>query len=165
MPRSLVLERGHFEAGIVPVADFLVNGAGTASDVINMKQYEFVRFVLFWGVGATGTNTLTIEACDDVVPTNKVAVPFWYRQSTAFGAIGGILFQPVPATGLLTTAGSNKIIELYTTAEYIAGASPNGYGYVRLKSVPGVASALLGFCLIELLTNKYQDSAEASSIT
>src|SRR5258707_8290667 len=98
MPRSLVLERGHFEAGIVPVADFLVNGAGTASDVINMKQYEFVRFVLFWGVGATGTNTLTIEACDDVVPTNKVAVPFWYRQSTAFGAIGGIPFPPLPAT-------------------------------------------------------------------
>jgi len=164
MPRSLPFERGHFEAGLVPVADFLVNGAGTASDVINMKQYEFVRFVLFWGVGATGTNTLTVEACDDVVPTNKVAVPFWYRQSVAFGTIGGILFQPVPATGLLTTAGSNQIIELYTTAEYIAGASPNQYGYVRLKSVPGVASALLGGCLIELFTNKYQDGAEASAI-
>ncbi|HMH81784.1 MAG TPA: hypothetical protein VK531_02865, partial [Gemmatimonadales bacterium] len=148
--------------GLVPVADFLVNGAGVASDVINMKQYEFVRFILFWGVGATGTNTLTIEACDDVVPTNKTAVPFWYRVTTAFGAVGAIAFQPVPATGLLTLAGSNQIIELYTTAEYLAAT---GFGYVRLKSVPGVASALLGGCLIELISNKYQDGAEASAIT
>jgi len=162
---SLPMERGHFEAGLVPVADFLVNGAGVASDVINMKLYEYVRFILFWGVGATGTNTLTIEACDDVVPTNQAAVPFFYRKSTAFGAIGGISFQPVPATGLLTTAGSNQIYELYTTAEYIAAASVNAYGYVRLKSVPGVASALLGGCLIELINNKYKDGVEASQIT
>src|SRR6266850_1868481 len=76
---SLPMERGHFEAGLVPVADFLVNGAGVASDVINMKLYEYVRFILFWGVGATGTNTLTIEACDNVTPSNTVAVPFFYR--------------------------------------------------------------------------------------
>jgi hypothetical protein len=161
MSTSLVLERGHFEGGLVPVADFLVNGAGVSSDVINMQKYEFVRFILFWGVGLTGTNTLTIEACDDVVPTNKTAVPFWYRVSTAFGAIGSIAFQPVPATGLLTTAGSNQIIELYTTAEYIAAT---GYSYVRMKSVPGVASPLLGGCLIELLNAKWKDGVEASAI-
>jgi hypothetical protein len=161
MRTSLPFELGHFEAGLVPVADFLVNGAGVATDVVNLQRHEAVRLILFWGVGATGTNTLTVEACDDVVPTNKVAVPFWYRQSTAFGAIGAVAFQPVPATGLLTTAGSNKVVELYTTAEYVAAT---GFGYVRMKSVPGVASALLGFCLIELLNARWKDGAEASAI-
>lgn len=165
MKTALPMELGHFEAGLVPVADFLVNGAGVASDVINLKNHEGVRFILFWGVGATGTNTLTVEACDDVVPTTQVKVPFWYRTTIAFGTVGAINFQPVPATGLLTLAGSNQIIEIVTTAEYIAGASPNQYGYVRLRSVPGVASALLGGCLIELLNSRYKDGAEASAIT
>jgi hypothetical protein len=156
------LEGGHFEAGLVPVADFLVNGAGTASDVISLKKHEYVRFVLFWGVGATGTNTLTVEACDDTVPTNQTKVPFWYRVSTAFGAIGTITFQPTAATGLLTTAGSNQIVEIFTSAEYVAAT---GYTYVRCKSVPGVASPLLGGCLIELIGPRFGDGAEASAIT
>ncbi len=163
---SLALERGHFEAGLVPVADFLVNGAGTVTPPINLKKHEFVRFILFWGVGATGTNTLTVEACDDTVPTNKVAIPFWYRRTIGLvGPVGAIAFQPVPATGYLTLAGSNQILDLYTTAEYVSGAAASGYNYVRLKSVPGVASALLGGCLVELITPKYMDGVEASAIT
>jgi hypothetical protein len=127
-----------------------------------MKLYEAVRFIFFWGVGATGTNTLTVEACDDVTPSNTTAVPFWYRATTAFGTVGPIVFQPTPATGYLTIAGSNQIIELYTTAEYLAATA--GRSYVRAKSVPGVASALLGGCLIELIKPKYADGAEASQV-
>jgi len=64
-------------------------------------------------VGATGTNTLTVEACDDTVPTNQVKVPFWYRKNVGLRRpVGPIVFQPVPATGYLTLAGSNQIIEL-----------------------------------------------------
>ena len=162
MKTALPMELGHFEAGLVPVADFLVNGAGTATDVINMKNHEWARFVLFWGVGATGTNTLTVEACDNVTPSTTSAIPFWYRASASFGTIGSVVFQPVPATGYLTLAGSNQIIEVFVRAEYLA---VSGYGYVRLKSVPGVASALLGGCLIELGEPKFADGAEASAIT
>lgn len=157
----LPMETSHFEGGLVPVADFLVNGAGVSTDIFNMKNHEWVRFVLFWGVGASGTNTLTVDACDDVVPTNQNKVPFWYRATTVLSAPGVITYQPTAATGYLTIAGSNKIIEIYTTAELI-GAT-NGYGFVRLTSVPGVASALLGGCLAQMGGPKWADGAPVTA--
>jgi hypothetical protein len=76
---ALLMEQLHFVKGIDPVAD--VFDTTQYSDVVDMSEYNRALFAIYIGVGATGTSTLTVEACDDIVPTNVSAVPFYYRQT------------------------------------------------------------------------------------
>ena len=90
---NLLMERDQFEIGIAAVADFAAGDV--ASDVVNMKNYDSVRFITHWGVGATGVVQLTVDACDDVVPTNTAKVPFWYRVKVGSAAPGAPTLEQV----------------------------------------------------------------------
>ena len=147
-PCGLLMEHSHFEVGINAIADAF---SGTVStDVVSMRDHVSVRFIVHWGVGVTGTTTLTVEACDDVVPTNTSAIPFWYRKMV--GAAAPSAISAVAATGQLTTAGSNQVVEVEVKAEQL---SASGYGFVRLTAVESVDSPLLGGVLIEMGKPRY----------
>lgn len=147
-----MLERGHVELGLAPVADAFA--ATVSSDVVSMANHNRARFIYVWGVGTTGTLTLTVEACDDVTPSNTTAIPFRYRKTTAGSAPGA--WADVAATGILTTAGSNQMYELEVDAAAVAaGASGAGRGFVRSKSVESVDSPILGGILIEMLEPRH----------
>ena len=76
-----MLQNFHPVKGLDAVADAF---SGTvSSDVVNMENWGSVIFILHKGVGTTGTSTLTVEACDDVTPTNTTAVPFFYKTLAA----------------------------------------------------------------------------------
>ena len=130
---DLLMEESHLEVGINAVADF--GDTGVQSDVVSMKNHQSVRFIVHWGVGATGTQTITVEACDDVVPTNTSAVPFYSRTTVAAAAPGAITART--SSGFTTTAGSNQVIEIEVRADALAAS---GYGYVRLKLLEVVNS-------------------------
>lgn len=158
MNGGLQLERSHFEIGIAAIADF---AAGDVfSDVVNMKNYERARFITHWGVGATGVVKLTVQACDDVVPTNVTAVPFWYRVSSA--GVAGAITRAVAADGVSNTAGSNQIIEIEVLAEELAAL---GRQYVRLSIDETTDSPLLGGVLIEQLAPRYAAALSDSTLT
>lgn len=151
------LEQGHAEMGLAPVADAF---AGTVySDVINMRDHERIRFTVLWGVGATGTSTFTVEACDDVVPTNVSAIPFRYRVTVAAAAPGAI--TAALAAGFLSTAGSNQIIEIEVMAEALVAS---GYSFIRLKAVEGTASARLGGILVNVFEPKFLSGTYISAV-
>lgn len=153
-----MMERGHLEVGLVPVADFL---AGTKStDVINMKDHNRIRFILYWGVGITGTSTITVEACDNVTPSTTSAIAFKYRETLTVSDPGAI--TSATSAGFLTTAGSNRIVEVEVTA---ADLNASGYGYVRLTAVEVTASPRLGGCLIELLEPRHAGATQLSAVT
>lgn len=140
---SLLMERSHVELGLAPVADAF---AGTvASDVINLSRHQRVRFIVIKGVGATGTATLTVEACDDVTPTTTSAVAFRYRRTVAGSAPGAI--TAATSSGFATTAGSNDMYEVEVDQAVLAAS---GYSYIRLKSVESVDSPIVGAILVEL---------------
>jgi hypothetical protein len=154
---QLHMERSHLEVGINAVANAF---AGTVtSDVINMKNFQRVRFLVHWGVGATGTTLLTLEACDDVTPSNTTAIPFKYRRIVGAGVPSAI--SAATTAGFTTTAGSNQVYELEATQGDMAST---GYGFIRLKAVEQVASALLGGVLIELLDAKYAGPTHESEV-
>ena len=156
---GLHLERSHFEIGIAAIADF---AAGDVfSDVVNMKNYGRARFITHWGVGATGIVKLTVEACDDVVPTNVTKVPFWYRINTA-GVAGAITRAAVAADGVSNLVGSNQVIEIEVLAEDLA---VTGRQYVRLSIDETTDSPLLGGVLIEQLDPRYQPALATSTLT
>lgn len=155
---SLIMERSHLEVGFVPVADAWDTTNGT-TDIVNMNKHNRVRFILFWGVGATGTFTPVVEACDDVAASNVTAIAYKYRITTAAAGPGAVL--SATAVGVLSTAGSNQILEIEVDA---AAVGATGYGFVRVKCTEGTNSPILGGCLIEMLEPQHAGLTQPAAI-
>lgn len=146
MPRNI--ER-HTVHGLAPVADAFA-GATVNSDVVK-ANCEGVLFIVYKGVGTTGTSTVTVEACDDVTPSNTTTVPFYYRANTTSDTWGA--WTSAAAAGFTTTAGSNHIYEIYVDS---AELMEEGYEYVRLDMAEVVDAAVLGGILIQLINPRFQ---------
>ena len=137
-----ILEQMHFAPAYYPAAD-PYNGS-TSSDVMNMERFNKCAFLLMKGVGATGVLTLTVEACDDVVPTNQTTVPFRYRYVTATDVPGTL--TEATATGFSVTAGSNEMVFIEVDAVEIRKAGAT-FEYVRLDVTETTGGAILSSVL------------------
>lgn len=139
---GLLMERLQVIKGKDPVADAF---AGTvSSDIVDMAAFEHVLFIRHDGVGTTGTSTVTVEACDDVTPSNVVAIPFYYRE-----VLSGDTEAAAPArktaAGVATTAQSSKLVIAEVANQDLA---ETGYRYVRVKYTEVADAAVLGGILI-----------------
>jgi hypothetical protein len=155
---KLTFGKRHIVTGLDPVADSL---AGTVySDVVNMEEYDAIRFILHKGVGATGTSTLTIEACDNAAGDNPVAIPFNYQAyiSTTTDLPGDV--TAATATGFATTAGSSQIYVLEAESQRLTANK----SWIRLKAVEVVDSPVLAGILIEMLGPRYGNDIPATVI-
>jgi hypothetical protein len=134
---KILSQQVHFVPLLRPVADAF---AGTVvTDEINMSDASAVTFYLYWGVGATGTGTVTVEACDDTSATTTSAIPFKYRRNSATDVFGAL--QNATTAGFTTTAGSAQTYVIEVDANEMGDS---GYKYVRLKWVEVVDSPILG---------------------
>lgn len=140
--------------GLDPVADAF---SGTVStDVVDMSEFSEVAFIRYDGVGALGTSTVTVEACDDTVPTTTSAVAFHSRAITTGDTEGALTARA--AAGFTTPAGSSKLVAAIVREDALAAS---GYRYVRAKYVESVNDPVLGGVLI--LGRKKDKSALANS--
>jgi hypothetical protein len=138
---GLLMEQLHLVKGLDPVANAF---AGTVySQAVAMKDWNRATFVRYDGVGATGTSTITVQACSSAAGANPVAIPFRYREILATDVEGAL--TAVAATGYTSTAGSSKLIEVEVRADDLAALA---LGYVRLKCVESAASPVLGGILV-----------------
>lgn len=139
---NYLIEELHLVKGLDPVADAF--SATVTSDIINLAAYNQVAFIVYKGVGATGTATLTVEPCSNAAGSVIGApIPFKYRRVTT-GDVQGPLLD-APAAGFATTAGSSQIYAVEVTA---ADLALSGYNFVRLKSVELVDAPVLGGILV-----------------
>jgi len=123
--------------GLDPVADAF---AGTkSSDIVDMSEYDEVTFLVHIGVGATGTSTITVEACDDISASNTTAVAFYSQSDTSADTHGTLTARA--AAGYTTTAGSTRR-EIITVKNQTLAST--GYTYVRLNAVEVANSPVLG---------------------
>ena len=144
----------HFIKGLDPVADAF---SGTVySDVINVVG-EGALFIIYKGVGTTGTSTITVNAADDAAASNETAVPFMYRACTTGETWGD--WTRATTTGFVTTAGSSQVYQVYVQAAELAS---EGYGYCRLKAVESVDAAVLGGILCAIVNPR--DAENTSSL-
>lgn len=135
------LETLHFVKGLDPVADAF---SGTVySDVVDMKEHYEMLFVIYKAAGATGTSAITVQACDDTTPSNRTAVPFWYRAITTGDTHGAM--TAATTTGFTTTAGASQLYVIGVTQEQLISS---GYRYVQLKAVEDANDPVLGGILI-----------------
>jgi len=147
----------HIVNALVPVADAFTGTKYT--DVINMKDWNHIQFVIQKAAGALGTSTITIEACDDVVPTNVSAVPFKYQACTT-GDTFGVLTEAA-ATGFATTVGANQMYKIEVDSDALAAS---GYGYIRLKAVEVDDDPVLGGILAILTEPRYGQEVPNTAI-
>jgi hypothetical protein len=154
---ALLMERLQFIKGIDPVADAF--DSTQYSDVVDMGEFEKIVFAVIVGVGATGTSTLTVQACDDTTPSNRTAVPFRYRQILTGDTEGAL--TAAAAAGFTTTAGSSKIVLVEVTESDLADTN---YRYCQLKAVEVVNSPVLAGVLILGEKKRQSSSAAASAI-
>jgi hypothetical protein len=151
-------ERNHVVKGLDPVADAF---AGTVtSDVVSLRAHNKAIFEIYKGVGATGTSTVTVEACDDFAASNTTAVPFRYRRCCNTADVQGVLTEAT-ASGFATTAGSSEIYVIEVAAADLAGTDK---GNVRLKMVEVVDSPVLGGITIRLAEPTYAQDVQPTAI-
>lgn len=134
---GLMLETFHVAKGIDPVADAFA-GADKRSDVYAMRDYESVLFIIYIGVGATGTSTILVNSCDDVVPTNRTAIKFYSRDILTTDVQSAITERA--AAGYIPTAGSSKIVLIEVRAQDLV----DGDGFVEIEFDESVNSPVLG---------------------
>jgi hypothetical protein len=133
----------HLISGLDPVANAF---AGTVySDVVSMRNYKTCEFIIFKGVGTTGTSTVTVQACSNTTPSARSAVAFRYQVCTTKDTWGAI--TECANTGFDITAGSAQIYRIFVDASVLAEV---GYEFVQLKLVEVTASAVLAGILIQL---------------
>ncbi len=136
-----LMENVKFGAAVQPDADAL---AGTVySDVFMLENYSDITFLLTKGEGATGTTTITVEACDDTTPTNTQAMVFDYSKCTTLDTFSDI--AQATTAGFATTAGANQLYAIHVNAEQVRSAGTNASTSfeavgVRLKMVELVDS-------------------------
>lgn len=147
----------HVVKGLDPVADAFAGTTG--SDIVDITGHQSATFIIYKGVGATGTSTVTVEACDDVTPSNTTAVPFYYRAITPNDTNGAM--TAATTAGFATTAGSSQVYVIEVDQAELASV---GYKYVRLKMVEGVDSPVLGGILIVLNNPRFGNSTTNSVI-
>jgi delta 1-pyrroline-5-carboxylate dehydrogenase len=158
MSNFKVSETCHFVTGLAPVADAFA-GATVYSDVVNMKNYGKAVFIVFTGVGTTGTSTFTVQACDNTTPSNRSAIPFHYRSYDNSDVPGAV--TSVAATGFANTAGSNRIHVIEVDAEALLAS---GYGYVQLKAAEVADSEVLGGILVMLCDPRSTENVDATAV-
>ncbi len=139
----------HIVNGLPPAADAFT---GTVySDIISMKNFEHISFIIHGGTGATGTSVITVEACDDVSGSNVSALPFVYQECVSGDTFGSI--TKAATTGFTTTAASNKMHKIDIDADVLAAS---GYGYIRLKAVESVNDPVTCGILAILTEPRYE---------
>jgi hypothetical protein len=133
----------HLVKGLDPVADAF---SGTVySDVVSMKNHALCEFVIYKGVGTTGTSTITVEACDDTTPTNHIAIPFKYQEVLSADTHSAL--KDAGTTGFTTTAGNSQIYRIFVDRKAL---TESGYTYVRLVATESTDSAVVGAILVIL---------------
>jgi hypothetical protein len=152
-----LLNNLHFIKGLDPVADAF---SGTVtSDVVDLANHQSALFLVYKGVGTTGTSTITVEACSDFSATAVTAIPFYSKSITTNDVQGDLTARA--AAGFTTTAGSSQIYVIQVAAEALAAT---GYQFVRLKAVEVVDSPVLGGIAIALAGPRFGGSTTATEI-
>jgi hypothetical protein len=144
-------------SSFIPAQEDIFNG-DPATDVVNMKNYGRVVFIIQKGAGATGTATITVQSCDDLVPTTTTAIKFLYRSQTDGETWSE--WSEAETTGFTTTAGANQMYEVAVSARELNGDDIG----VRLKATEVVDSPCDGAILALAVEPRYAETVPKKAL-
>lgn len=147
---GLLLETIHLAKGIDPVADAFA-GADVRSDVYAMRDYESVVFIIYIGVGTTGTSTILVNSCDNITPDTRTPIPYFSRDILTTDVQSVITARS--AAGYIPTAGSSKIILIEVRAQDLVA----GDAFVEIEFDEAANAAVLGGVLALFAHGRYKE--------
>jgi hypothetical protein len=148
-------EAGHVVNAGPPID---INGAGLTTDTWSMRNYGHATII--WQLGVTGAaTTITVEECDDLVPTTQTAIAFsYYMEVTALGDTLGV--RTAATTAGITGSTNDGVMYVI---EIDASELTDGYPCLRsLASDPSAAT--LASCIVILSGARYGKVTSATEI-
>jgi len=149
-------QSGHW-ALIQPPVD--VAAGGVTSDIFTLRNYAHASIII--QVGATGAaSTVTVEECDDFVPTMATAIGFDYYSETNAGGDTLGAKQTATASGFATTAADNTFYVIEIDGRVLTDGFPN----LRVKmSDPGAVPMLCSIAVV-LSGARYAEDQNATAL-
>lgn len=138
----------HVVNALPPVAD--IEEGGMLSDVVN-AQGGGILFIYYTGVNAGGDSTITVQACDNVTPSNTQVVPFVYRSNVATDIWGE--WAAATTAGFTSSTASNAVHQVFVDAAELA---EEGFGYARLVGVEDTDNTCLGGILAFVIDGRFE---------
>lgn len=121
--KGCVLAEQMHVVNILPPVD--ADAAAANSDVFSMKNHGHVSIIIQGGVSAGAVPTVTVEACDDFVPTNTTAIAFnVYKEETTAGDTLGAR-TAVASTGMAMSQNNNIMYVIEIDAAELPDGKPN----------------------------------------
>jgi hypothetical protein len=134
----------------------IFNGS-PATDVINLHNAQGVMFIVACNANAgSGAATITIEACDNVTPSNTTAIVFRYQLISTVDIPGTL--TAAATTGVTSVGTANTMLLVEVDAATVAAATVNstvGNKFVRLKATETQSDAVDGAILAFLFGLRY----------
>ncbi len=152
---KILAQEGHI-VNILPPQDV---ASGVSSDVFSMKGYSHATIIVQAGSTNADAGNVTIEECDDFVPTNDTAIAFsYYKEETDAGDTLSTK-QTATTAGIDVSANNN----IFYVIEIDAAQLTEGYPKLYLKwSVCG--GATIGSAVAILTGARYAEDLGATAI-
>lgn len=131
-------------ATFVAANEDIFNG-DPATDVVNVENAESIIFIVAMNNNAgSGAATITIQACDNVTPSNTTAIAFQYKLISAGDTQGAV--TACASTGVSVGTAQTMIFIEVSAAAVGAAAVNSTYNnhYVRLKATETQGDAVDG---------------------
>lgn len=143
---------------VVPAIAPASLSTATASDVIGLKEYHRVQFVVVFGAVDASDCVVTVEECDDTTPTTDTAIAFYYRKSSALGTDSMGDRTAATSSGVtIANADDNKILLIDIDASDLS----EGYPYVKVVLTPG-GTTIAG--AVAFLYPRYAKATQISAV-
>lgn len=150
-----VAELGHV-VNIIPPVD--INGGVVNSDVFSLGLYARCSIIVTLGVTGAAS-TITVEECDDFVPTTTTAIAFArYSEETAAGDTLGAR-TATAAAGFATSANDSIMYVIDIVASELTDGRPN----LRIVCSDPAAATLLSAIAV-LSGARYQQDGTPTAI-
>jgi hypothetical protein len=138
-----------------------ITSTTTYSDIIGLKEYFGVEFLVYFGNIAGDTIAMTVEECDDISASNTTAIAFSYRESSATGTDSMGARADATTSGVTVAATDDDKVFL---VDVDASELSDGYPYVRVKLDPGGSASAVLIGVIALLLPRYPQASQLSAV-
>ncbi len=150
-----VAEQGHVVNIIAPVD---INGGVVNSDVFSLGKYARCQIIVTLGVTGAAS-TVTVEECDDFVPTATTAIAFArYSEETAAGDTLSTR-TAIAAAGFATSTNNSILYVIDIVASELTDGRPN----LRIV-LSDPAAATLASAIAILSGSRYQQEQTPTAI-
>jgi hypothetical protein len=145
---------------LLPPIDVDTASGVTHSEIFSMKNYAHATIIVQLGVTPADGGNITVEECDDFVPTNSTAIAFsYYGETTALGDTLGARTAAVAETGIDVSANDNIMYVIEIDASQLSAGYPN---LCIVWSNPG--GSLIASAVAILSGSRYAGDQSATAI-